>query len=67
MPSSVIRSFDYHAPSRRLTVRFVTGRVYAYDDVPPDIAEGLGAAASRGSFFNLVIRDRFAATRLRRV
>ncbi len=65
MPSSVIRSFDYDSTTRRLTVRFVGGRVYAYDDVPPEIAVGLGAAQSRGSYFNLVIRDRFMATRLR--
>jgi len=65
MPSSVIRSFSYDQPSRRLTIHFVSGRLYAYDDVPAGIAERLAAAPSRGSFFNAEVRDRFRATRVR--
>lgn len=67
MPSSVIRDVAYDPATRRLTVRFVTGRVYAYAEVPADVADALAVAPSQGGFFNRMIRDRFTATRVRRV
>jgi len=66
MPSSVIRSFTYDAEACRLTIRFVSGRLYIYERVPPDVARGLAEAPSSGVFFNAAIRDRFVATRVRR-
>ena len=65
MPSSVIRAFDYDAQTRRLKVTFVTGKLYAYLDVPRDIAEALRAARSKGEYFNQAIRDHFRFERLR--
>lgn len=65
MPSSVIESVAYDKDDRRLTVRFVTGRVYIYDDVPPAVAAGLAGADSRGRFFNEAVRDRFPFVRAR--
>ena len=59
MPSSVIQSFVYDKEEQRLLVRFVTGKVYTYDDVPAGVADGFRAAASKGTYFNDVIRDRF--------
>ncbi len=66
MASSVIQEFGYDPSNQRLTVLFVGGRTYAYDKVPPDIAEGLATAASRGRFFNACVRNRYAAVRIRR-
>ena len=66
MPSSVIQSFVYDTEERRLVVRFVSGKVYTYDDVPAGIADGFKAAASKGTYFNEVIRDRFPFARTRR-
>lgn len=63
MPSSVIRGFSYHPPERRLDIRFVSGRLYAYHEVPPEIAEGLRAAPSKGEYFNACIRDHYRFTR----
>ena len=60
MPSSVIRGFDYDPATRLLTVRFVTGRVYAYYGVPEDTATAFRAAFSKGTFFNAHIRDAYA-------
>jgi lysyl-tRNA synthetase class 2 len=60
MPSSVIRSFAYHPAERRLDIEFVSGRVYAYLDVPPEIVEAMRRSFSKGEFFNAHIRDRFA-------
>lgn len=65
MPSSVIQSFVYDKEERRLIVRFVSGKVYTYDDVPAAIVDGFGAAASKGTYFNDVIRDRFPFARSR--
>ena len=63
MPSSVIQSFVYDKEERRLVVRFVSGKVYTYDDVPAEIVDGFKAAASKGSYFNEVVRDRFPFAR----
>jgi lysyl-tRNA synthetase class 2 len=59
MPSTVIRAFRYHAPARELEIEFTSGRCYRYQDVPPQIAAGMRAAFSRGSYFNRHIRDKF--------
>jgi hypothetical protein len=59
MPSSVIARFHYDADRERLTVTFVTGRVYEYMNVPGDVATNFGIAYSKGIFFNAHIRDRF--------
>ena len=64
MPSSVIRSFAYDAADARLDVEFVSGRRYAYHDVPERTAERMRAASSKGIFFNHHIRDRFRFSRL---
>lgn len=66
MPSSVISSFDYDAADRRLEILFVTGRRYAYHEVPEKVAQGLRAARSRGGYFNRRIRDRYDFTRCRK-
>ena len=63
MPSSVISNFHYVAQSRRLDVAFVSGRRYAYHDVPARLAEAMRLAASTGAFFNQYIRDHFRFTR----
>ena len=66
MPSTVIRSFDYRPESRELEVQFVTGRRYAYFDVPDCEVEGLRRASSRGRYFNLNIRDHYRYRELER-
>lgn len=62
MPSSVIDDFEYDADIARLTVWFLSGRVYDYRDVPEDVAIGLASAVSQGAYFNRWIRDRYAFT-----
>jgi hypothetical protein len=54
--SSVIDALGY---SRVLEIRFDSGRIYQYYDVPEDIYEGMLAAASKGRYFNSHIRDKF--------
>jgi copper oxidase (laccase) domain-containing protein len=59
MPSKTIRTIEYKAESRELTVTFVTGRIYRYYKVEPEVAEAFRIAASKGRFFNLRIRDQY--------
>jgi hypothetical protein len=59
MPSTVIRERFYDAGTSRLTITFVTGRMYVYEDVPPDVMADFDAARSKGQFFNAHIRDRY--------
>ena len=65
MPSSVIRGFAYDPAEQRLDITFVTGRRYAYHDVPPEVAEEMRRAFSKGEYFNAAIRDAYRTTRLR--
>jgi len=64
MPSTVIRRFHYDATGHRLIVEFLSGRRYAYFDVPPDVYAAMRGAQSRGSFFNRCVRDHYAYARL---
>ena len=59
MPSTVIRRFTYAADTRELCVEFTTGRVYVYSDVPPEAAERMRGAFSKGRHFNAHIRDHY--------
>jgi KTSC domain-containing protein len=63
MPSTVIRSFTYHAAQNQLEITFQSGRRYVYERVPPEIYEAMKKAFSKGEFFNEHIRDRFTFTR----
>lgn len=47
-----------------LFVRFINGGLYAYADVPRDLAEELVTAASIGRFFREHIKGTFPATRI---
>ena len=64
MPSLVIRRFDYAPETRELIVEFVTGRRYAYADVPPQAVEAFRPAFSKGRHFNAHIRDRYPCREL---
>ncbi|MBO9547290.1 KTSC domain-containing protein [Caulobacter sp.] len=61
MPSAVIKAFAYDAGEAVLTITFTSGRAYAYQRVPADVAEGLRLAFAKGEYFNGKIRDRFVA------
>ena len=65
MPSSVIRSFRYDPPGRRLDITFQTGRAYSYHDVPQTVAEAMRDAVSKGEYFNAHVRDRYRHSRER--
>ena len=59
MPSTAIANIEYDQKRERLNVTFVTGRIYEYVDVPPEVAASFQSAFSKGTFFNSYIRDRY--------
>jgi hypothetical protein len=66
MPSTVIKRFDYASERQELVVEFVTGRRYAYGNVPEEAAARLRGAFAKGVHFNRYIRDRYACRELAR-
>ena len=59
MPSSAIADIEYDSERERLTVTFVTGRIYEYVDVPTEVAASFRSAFAKGTFFSSYIRDRY--------
>jgi len=59
MPSSIVDHIHYDRRSERLTVTFVTGQIYEYVDVPPEVAASFQSAFSKSTFFIGYIRDRY--------
>jgi hypothetical protein len=57
----VIKAFVYDGAGQTLTITFVSGRAYAYQGVPAEVAEGLRLAFAKGEYFNKAIRDRYVA------
>lgn len=60
MPSSAVKTIAYDNVHSRLTVTFVSGRVYEYYLVPPSVAHAFTSARSKGTYFNKHIRDNYA-------
>lgn len=58
--SSAIAHIDYNAAARELHVTFTNGRRYSYADVPAEVYFQFCRAASKGVFFNAMIRDHYA-------
>ncbi|MFA6264716.1 MAG: KTSC domain-containing protein [Pseudolabrys sp.] len=59
MPSRVVKSIVFEDVLSRLTVTFVSGRIYQYYMVPRSMAAAFEAARSKGTFFNKFIRDSY--------
>lgn len=57
--SSAIASVGYDDERNALEIRFRTGRVYRYHQVPASVYEQLLVAESAGSYFNDVIRANY--------
>ena len=64
MPSSVIRSFSYHAAKHELLIVFQSGRRYIYQAVPEETYRAMAAAFAKREFFNTEIRRLFRFVRV---
>lgn len=54
--SSNLSSVGYDTKSRTLEVEFLNGSVYQYSNVPSSIFSGLMNAASKGQYFDRMIK-----------
>ncbi len=62
LSSSAIHAVNYNPMSMVLTIWFTHGgHGYDYFGVPQSVFNGLLSAASAGEFFNLYIREQYAA------
>jgi len=59
MPSLVISHFIYFPSSETLRIRFVSGIVYDYVNVPISIYLDMKEAYSKGTYFNKYIKNKF--------
>lgn len=60
--STAIRRAEYDAKTATLSLWFVeSGGPYDYYMVPRRVFDGLCTAASKGSYFNANIRDRYSS------
>jgi len=55
--SSMVASVGYDEERRLLQVVFTNGRVYCYEDVPPEVFQGLLEAESKGKYMLANIID----------
>ncbi|WP_442587287.1 KTSC domain-containing protein [Pedobacter sp. AW31-3R] len=60
MPSTVIKQLSYDPETRRLKITFLSGRVYSYKEVPPEIHTAFSISGSKGRYFNAYIKNRYA-------
>lgn len=59
MPSTVIASMHYNADTATLRIRFVSGLVYDYLEVPGKIYRAMQKASSKGTFLNQFIKGKY--------
>jgi len=64
MPSSVILHFEYNQHKATLRVRFVSGVLYEYKDVPEETYRAMKKAFSKGTFLNQFIKGQYACERV---
>lgn len=60
--SSNIKSVGW--VNETLEVEFNSGSVYQYKGVPKTIYDNMMASESKGKFFNSIVKDKYAATRV---
>ncbi|MGX5820087.1 KTSC domain-containing protein [Chitinophaga lutea] len=60
MPSSVVHSMQYDEQTRTLRIRYVSGLVYDYKAVPPEVYAQMKTASSKGQFLNKHIKGHYA-------
>ena len=59
-PSSVIAHMTYDYARKSLKVIFLSGSVYKYMKVPPQVYQQMKQSGSRGSFLNTKIKGKYS-------
>jgi uncharacterized radical SAM superfamily protein len=62
--SSNLESVGYEESSQTLQIRFLSGGMYEYFDVPSPIYEGLLDSSSKGRYFHQYIKNNYRFNRL---
>ena len=58
--STNIAAFRYETSDRVLQVKFASGRIYSYKDVPENVVEEFAHADSKGKFLHANIRHNYS-------
>ena len=64
MPSTVIAHIDYDREKALLTIRFNSGLVYQYLDVPEEVYTAFKQYREKGVYLNKFIKGKFAYKKL---
>jgi hypothetical protein len=59
MPSAVIAAYKYDAASETLTIRYDSGKVYNYLQVPEKIFKEMRSTMVKGIWFNRHIKGKY--------
>jgi hypothetical protein len=59
MPSSVVAAITYDPDASVLRVRFVSGMIYDYKNVPEKVFKAMKSATSKGTFLNQHIKGNY--------
>lgn len=59
MPSMVIGSYGYDPATAILTIRYVSGLVYCYKDVPEKVFKEFRASLVKGRYLNFHIKGKY--------
>ena len=60
LQSSNVAAYRYNPGTRVLQIRFHSGRVYGYKDVPQNVVDGLSTADSPGKYVNSAIKNSYS-------
>lgn len=64
MPSTVIKSYDFDAAARILTIRFTSEAVYNYLEVPQEVYDAFRMFREKGVFYNQNIKGKYQFQRI---
>ena len=59
MPSAVIAAYEYDAASEKLIIRYHSGKVYHYLQVPEKVFREMRSTMVKGIWFNRHIRGKY--------
>lgn len=59
MPSTVIDHIEYDFENQQLKITFLSGSVYKYYKVPPEVYDAFKHYKSKGRVFNKFIKDKY--------
>ena len=59
MPSTVVENMTYDAVTSTLRIKFVSGLVYDYKNVPVEIYQAMKTSGSKGTYLNRYIKGTY--------